>query len=169
MSRMTLEEKIGQMSQIERSIASTKVMKKYFVGKKSYYNLLLLLLLSMHSLMLKIWDNKCGYVVYTVLMYGFRAGSVLSGGGSVPSTNASPQTWIKMVNDFQKGSMSTRLGIPMIYGIDAVHGHNNVYKSTIFPHNVGLGVTRQAHNIYAKMFTYMIDMISIVLILKLDW
>ncbi|CAL5431803.1 unnamed protein product [Camellia sinensis] len=100
MSRMTLEEKIGQMSQIERSIASTKVMKKYFVG------------------------------------------SVLSGGGSVPSTNASPQTWIKMVNDFQKGSMSTRLGIPMIYGIDAVHGHNNVYKSTIFPHNVGLGVTR---------------------------
>ncbi|XP_062005103.1 uncharacterized protein LOC133722271 isoform X3 [Rosa rugosa] len=47
-----------------------------------------------------------------------------------------------MVNDFQKGSLSTRLGIPMIYGIDAVHGHNNVYKATIFPHNVGLGATR---------------------------
>lgn len=48
-----------------------------------------------------------------------------------------------MVNDFQKGSLSTRLGIPMIYGIDAVHGHNNVYKATVFPHNVGLGATRQ--------------------------
>ncbi|CAK9181042.1 unnamed protein product, partial [Ilex paraguariensis] len=48
-----------------------------------------------------------------------------------------------MVNDFQKGSLSTRLGIPMIYGIDAVHGHNTVYKATIFPHNIGLGATRQ--------------------------
>ncbi|KAI3989915.1 hypothetical protein MKX01_040885, partial [Papaver californicum] len=47
-----------------------------------------------------------------------------------------------MVNDFQNGSLSSRLGIPMIYGIDAVHGHNNVYKATIFPHNVGLGCTR---------------------------
>lgn len=71
------------------------------------------------------------------------AGSVLSGGGSVPEKKASPETWVDMVNDFQKGSLSTRLGIPMIYGIDAVHGHNNVYKATVFPHNVGLGATRQ--------------------------
>lgn len=42
----------------------------------------------------------------------------------------------------QKAALSTRLGIPIIYGIDAVHGHNNVYNATIFPHNVGLGVTR---------------------------
>ncbi|KAK4593547.1 hypothetical protein RGQ29_017597 [Quercus rubra] len=48
-----------------------------------------------------------------------------------------------MINGFQKGSMSTRLGIPMIYGIDAVHGHNNVYNATIFPHNIGLGATRE--------------------------
>ncbi|KAL0316005.1 UNVERIFIED_CONTAM: Beta-glucosidase BoGH3B [Sesamum radiatum] len=100
MDRMTLAEKIGQMTQIERSVASAEVMKKYFIG------------------------------------------SVLSGGGSVPAPQASPETWIDMVNDFQKGSLSTRLGIPMIYGIDAVHGHNNVYKATIFPHNVGLGATR---------------------------
>ena len=71
------------------------------------------------------------------------AGSVLSGGGSVPSKQASAETWINMVNEFQKGALSTRLGIPMIYGIDVVHGHNNVYKATIFPHNVGLGATRQ--------------------------
>jgi beta-glucosidase len=47
-----------------------------------------------------------------------------------------------MVTDMQKAALSTRLGIPMIYGIDAVHGHNNVYKATIFPHNIGLGATR---------------------------
>ena len=68
---------------------------------------------------------------------------MLSEGGSVPSRKASAETWIDMVNEFQKGALLTRLGIPMIYGIDAVHGHNNVYKATIFPHNVGLGATRQ--------------------------
>jgi beta-glucosidase len=66
----------------------------------------------------------------------------LSGGGSVPAPQASPEQWIEMVNEFQKGALATRLGIPMIYGIDAVHGHNNVYKATIFPHNVGMGATR---------------------------
>ncbi|GKV09282.1 hypothetical protein SLEP1_g20807 [Rubroshorea leprosula] len=49
---------------------------------------------------------------------------------------------VKMLNKFQKGSLRTRLGIPLIYGIDAVQGHNHVYNATIFPHNVGLGVTR---------------------------
>lgn len=61
----------------------------------------------------------------------------------MPAPKASAETWINMVNGFQKGALSTRLGIPMIYGIDAVHGHNTVYNATIFPHNVGLGVTRQ--------------------------
>ncbi|CAI9097506.1 OLC1v1033950C2 [Oldenlandia corymbosa var. corymbosa] len=100
MSRMTLADKIGQMTQIERTVATRAVMHKYMIG------------------------------------------SVLSGGGSVPAKQASPAAWVDMVNDFQKGALSTRLGIPMIYGIDAVHGHNNVYKATIFPHNVGLGATR---------------------------
>ncbi|CAL0299228.1 unnamed protein product [Lupinus luteus] len=68
--------------------------------------------------------------------------SVLSGGGSVPKKQASAEDWVDMVNDFQNGALSTRLGIPMIYGIDAVHGHNNVYNATIFPHNIGLGATR---------------------------
>lgn len=70
------------------------------------------------------------------------AGSVLSGGGSTPSPMATAKTWTKAINNMQKAALSTRLGIPIIYGIDAVHGHNNVYKATIFPHNVGLGVTR---------------------------
>uniref|UniRef100_A0A0D9VBT4 Beta-glucosidase n=1 Tax=Leersia perrieri TaxID=77586 RepID=A0A0D9VBT4_9ORYZ len=98
--RMTLAEKIGQMSQIERENATFDVMRNYFIG------------------------------------------SVLSGGGSVPSAQASPAAWVAMVNEMQRGAMSTRLGIPMMYGIDAVHGHGNVYKATIFPHNVGIGCTR---------------------------
>ncbi|XVF30776.1 hypothetical protein REPUB_Repub16aG0087800 [Reevesia pubescens] len=104
LDRMTLEEKIGQMVQIDKRVASAEVMKKYFIG------------------------------------------SILSGGGSTHAPEADPKAsakaWIDMINDFQKGCLSTRLGIPMIYGIDSVHGNNNVYKATIFPHNIGLGATR---------------------------
>ncbi|XP_020255989.1 uncharacterized protein LOC109832913 isoform X2 [Asparagus officinalis] len=100
MKRMTLAEKIGQMTQIERKVASTEVMKDYFIG------------------------------------------SVVSGPGGVPHPQATPKDWVNMVNKFQKGSLSTRLGIPMIHGIDAVHGSSSVYNATIFPHNIGLGATR---------------------------
>lgn len=62
----------------------------------------------------------------------------------MPEPKASAEAWVNMVNQLQRGALATRLGIPMIYGIDAIHGHNNVYNATIFPHNVGLGVTRQA-------------------------
>ncbi|CAA2951265.1 uncharacterized protein LOC111401615 [Olea europaea var. sylvestris] len=100
MDQMTLEEKIGQMAQIDRRAATPQIMRDYSIG------------------------------------------SLLSGGGSVPSEQATAREWMDMVDGFQNGSLSSRLGIPMIYGIDAVHGHNNVYKATIFPHNVGLGATR---------------------------
>ncbi|KAI5006439.1 hypothetical protein ZWY2020_033682 [Hordeum vulgare] len=100
LARMTVAEKIGQMSQIERENATADVVQEFFIG------------------------------------------SVLSGGGSVPATNATPEAWVRMVNEMQRGALSTRLGIPMLYGIDAVHGHGNVYRATIFPHNVGLGCTR---------------------------
>ncbi|XP_031111405.1 uncharacterized protein LOC116015470 isoform X2 [Ipomoea triloba] len=102
MDRMTLEEKIGQMTQIENTVATSDVMKQYFIG------------------------------------------SVLSGGGDAPCPKASAEDWVNMVNEIQKAALSTRLGIPMIYGIDAIHGHNNAYNATIFPHNIGLGVTRDA-------------------------
>jgi len=80
------------------------------------------------------------------------AGSVLSGGGSVPAPNAAPAEWVWMVNEIQWGAMSSRLGIPMLYGIDAVHGHNNVYKATIFPHNIGLGCTRCVTTSFLTVF-----------------
>jgi beta-glucosidase len=74
----------------------------------------------------------------------FALGSLLSGGGSAPGddTGASPADWRSMVEGFQAQARQSRLGIPLLYGIDAVHGHNNVVGATIFPHHVGLGATR---------------------------
>ena len=68
----------------------------------------------------------------------YALGSVLSGGGSTPVRNT-PESWVTMINGFVEESLQTRLGIPVIYGIDAVHGHNNAFGATILPHNVGLG------------------------------
>ncbi|MCI0713573.1 MAG: family 16 glycosylhydrolase [Chloroflexi bacterium] len=70
-------------------------------------------------------------------------GGVLSGGGGYPLQNT-PQGWASMVNTFQDAALLSRLGIPMIYGVDAVHGHNNVNGAVVYPHNVGLGATRNA-------------------------
>jgi len=67
-------------------------------------------------------------------------GSVLSGGNSDPADNF-PQTWLQTVNEFQSYALKTRLKIPLLYGIDAVHGHNNIDGAVIFPHHVGLGAT----------------------------
>lgn len=97
-NRMTLEEKIGQMTQIEKGSLKTGDVSKYYLG------------------------------------------SVLSGGGGTPSKNT-PSAWADMVDTFQKEAMDTRLGIPILYGVDSVHGHNNLHNATIFPHNIGLGAT----------------------------
>ncbi|KAI3721898.1 hypothetical protein L2E82_32917 [Cichorium intybus] len=100
MSRMTLEEKIGQMTHIDRYVATPEVMRTYLIG------------------------------------------SLSTGGANPPAKEPSPWAWINTVNSFQRGSLATRLGIPMMYGIDAVHGNSKVVNATIFPHNIGLGVTR---------------------------
>jgi beta-glucosidase len=71
----------------------------------------------------------------------FFMGSVLSGGDSLPKPN-DPATWAQMVDRFQSQALSTRLGIPMIYGVDAVHGDGDVKGAVLFPHNIGLGATR---------------------------
>ena len=73
----------------------------------------------------------------------YGIGSVLSGGGSNPTPNT-PAAWADMVDSYQEAALSTRLEIPIFYAVDAVHGHNNVYGATIFPHNIGLGATRDA-------------------------
>lgn len=68
-------------------------------------------------------------------------GSVLSGGNSDPVTNTI-ENWTAMYESLQAQALKTRLRIPLLYGVDAVHGHNNVIGTVIFPHNIALGATR---------------------------
>ncbi|KAL3633632.1 hypothetical protein CASFOL_022394 [Castilleja foliolosa] len=78
------------------------------------------------------------------ILKDYSIGSIISAAGGTPR-QATPEEWVNMVNMFQiNGSLSSRLGIPMLYSIDSVHGHNSLYRATIFPHNVGLGATRDA-------------------------
>src|SRR2546428_583301 len=70
-------------------------------------------------------------------------GSLLSGGDSDPRTN-SLQDWTDMYDRYQSRALKTRLKIPLLYGVDAVHGHHNVIGAVVFPHHIGLGATRDA-------------------------
>jgi len=69
-------------------------------------------------------------------------GSLLSGGSSDPKSGNSVSDWTELYDSLQSRTRNTRLGIPILFGIDAVHGHSNVLNAVIFPHNVGLGCTR---------------------------
>jgi beta-glucosidase len=69
-------------------------------------------------------------------------GSVLCGGSSDPDTGNTLKDWKGVYEEAQKQSLGTRLAIPLLFGIDAVHGHNNVLGAVVFPHNIGLGCTR---------------------------
>ncbi|HET9906733.1 MAG TPA: glycoside hydrolase family 3 N-terminal domain-containing protein [Anaerolineales bacterium] len=96
LQRMTMEEKIGQMTQVEKNSIRAGDITRYYIG------------------------------------------SILSGGGGAPKENTA-QGWYAMVEAFQDEALATRLEIPLIYGVDAVHGHGNLLNATVFPHNIGLG------------------------------
>ena len=72
----------------------------------------------------------------------FFLGSVLNGGSSDPAAGNTLAAWRDMYEMYQGHALRTRLQIPLIYGIDAVHGNNNVLGAVVFPHNIGLGATR---------------------------
>ena len=100
-SKMTLEEKIGQMTQAEQSsLKEINDIEKYYLG------------------------------------------SLLSGGNSDPKSGNTLKDWTDMYDQYQSHALKTRLKIPILYGVDAVHGHNNVLGAVVFPHNIGLGCTR---------------------------
>ncbi len=97
--RMTLAQKIGQMTQPERQHVSPAQVKAYHIG------------------------------------------SVLSGGGSCPGRNR-PADWVAMNDAYWSASMEEdedHMAIPILYGVDAIHGNANVLGATVFPHNIGLG------------------------------
>jgi beta-glucosidase len=96
-------------------------------------------------------EQKVGQVIQTERMCispeevrEFHIGSILSGGGSAPGNNECTD-WVEMNEAYYQASMKGHDGlpkIPTIYGVDAIHGHNNVKGATVFPHNIGLGATR---------------------------
>jgi beta-glucosidase len=103
---MTLEQKIGQMTQADIRSVTPDDVRRYYIG------------------------------------------SVLNGGGAWPGMNmhATVDDWLKLSDDFYRASMSTdmKVKVPVIWGTDAVHGHNNVYGTTLFPHNIGLGAAHDS-------------------------
>jgi beta-glucosidase len=115
LGRMSLAEKIGQMTQPERAqfSAGANTVANAQNGSTSNSNA----------------NNIAAWAI----------GSILSGGGSVPSNGNTPTTWADMVDDFQSRAMRTPLQIPLVYGIDSVHGDNNLVGATVFPHNIGMG------------------------------
>lgn len=84
--------------------------------------------------------SKGGASISDVTKYGI--GSILNGGGSAPASGNTAKDWEKLVNAYKQAALDSRLGIPLLYGVDAVHGHNNVLDATVFPHNIGLGATQ---------------------------
>jgi beta-glucosidase len=98
-------------------------------------------------------EEKVGQVIQADIccikpadMKKYHLGSILAGGGSSPGNNErSPAAdWLKLADEFYEASVDTSdggQGIPMIWGIDAMHGHSNIVGAVLFPHNVGLGAT----------------------------
>lgn len=103
-SKMTLAQKVGQITQAEIKTVTPDDVRTYYLG------------------------------------------SVLNGGGSWPGNDkhARAADWLKLADAYYDASMRTDMAVkvPMIWGTDAVHGHNNVYGATMFPHNIGLGAAR---------------------------
>ncbi len=74
----------------------------------------------------------------------YSLGSLLCGGSSDPKAGNSLEAWTDMYDFFQRKALQTRLAIPILFGVDAVHGHNNVLNAVVFPHNIALGCTRNS-------------------------
>ncbi len=107
LARMTLEEKVGQMTLLEKGSATPADATRLALG------------------------------------------GVLSGGGGYPAGDNTVAGWAAMVRAYQDAALATRLGIPLLYGVDAVHGHANLAGAVVFPHNVGLGAAANAELVEA--------------------
>ncbi|MBT3254140.1 MAG: beta-glucosidase [Candidatus Marinimicrobia bacterium] len=114
------------------------IVKHVSVTGKSVENIVELMTLAEKVGQMTQADRR--YLIDEADITNLHLGSLLSGGGSTPETN-NPSSWADMVDRYQDLAAKSRLGIPLMYGIDAVHGHSNVVGATIFPHNIALGAT----------------------------
>jgi beta-glucosidase len=116
-SRMTLKEKVGQMGQINVAVLQGDPSTPWDRGPLNPAQL----------------DD---------VLNVNQIGSILSGGGAWPPVGDDGRAWAEEINAIQRFALDhSRLGIPIIYGADAVHGHNNLFDATMVPHQIGLGAT----------------------------
>jgi beta-glucosidase len=131
---------IGASLMVPRSLAAAPAAKKLSSFNPQVRELLARLTV----------DEKIGQMTQPDQMYleslddlqKYHLGSLLSGGDSDPKTGNDLNSWTDMYDHYQARAVETKPRIPIIYGVDAVHGHNNVIGATVFPHNIGLGCTR---------------------------
>jgi beta-glucosidase len=117
LSRMTLKEKVGQMGQINVEVLQGSADTP--------------------------WDRgPLNPALLDDVLNVNQIGSILSGGGAWPPVGDDGKAWAEEIDAIQRFALDhSRLGIPIIYGADAVHGHNNLFDATMVPHQVGLGAT----------------------------
>jgi beta-glucosidase len=119
LSRMTLKDKVGQMGQINVQVLQGAADTP--------------------------WDRgPLNPALLDDVLNVNQIGSILSGGGAWPPVGDDGRAWAEEINAIQKYALeapSNHLGIPIIYGADAVHGHNNLFDATMVPHQIGLGAT----------------------------
>jgi len=96
-------------------------------------------------------EEKVGQIIQPELKHvtpddvrQYHIGSILNGGGTTPNNSkyATVQDWANLAQEFYDASMDEsdgKVAVPIIWGSDAIHGNNNVYGATLFPHNIGLG------------------------------
>lgn len=107
-------------------------------------------------------EQKVGQLIQAEIRYitpeqvkKYQVGSILNGGGTFPNNDkyASESDWVAVAEAYYQASIEATADqspiIPVIWGTDAVHGHNNVIRATLFPHNIGLGATRNTELIRA--------------------
>lgn len=118
LSYMTLQEKIGQMTLVEKnSIKNPSDIAAYYLG------------------------------------------GLLSGSGAKPATNTATGWW-EMIAGYQTEAAQSRLGIPLLYGVDAVHGHAHVPGATVFPHAIGLGATNNPELVQAVAAATAVELLA---------
>lgn len=115
LAQMTLSEKIAQMTLVSRTAFEPRSRRGW------------------SDLLRSGRRNEADLTTYGI-------GGLFSGGGGYPADN-SPRGWLEMVNGYQQRALASRHGIPLLYGVDAVHGHALLRGATVFPHNIGLGAT----------------------------
>lgn len=122
MSKMTLKEKIGQIIQIE----THRLMQEPWndeMGEEEWLRI----------------ENNLNHDALKKVLVDYNIGSIMSGGSAAPRSTV--EGWVELIGTIKEYSLKTKLKIPIMYGLDAVHGFNFIYNGTVFPHNLAIAAT----------------------------